>query len=241
METTGIKNFSRKKIDKLVEEKKKDFDFVKWISLIITMSGILFWMAGTAYESGYWHLLGADGSFIPRTFQRTALSGFIGPFEVWLYGAVILLGYALLLFFAVLISSSIHRPKVLPKIFIQIESWFDKKKTVDAATLKFPIILITIFMAIIVAIIPCLVIVGLAYKEGATQMNQEICNARTVKEFATSINLFDGTKVQGKFIGRSEKLSVLLNNKAISVITISDKPQVIDTTNVLEVLCKRKK
>ena len=65
-------------------------------------------------------------------------------------------------------------------------------------------------------------------------MDQEVCNARKVRKFGRQVNLADGTKLHGRFIGRSEKLSVLLGNKAISVITINDKPRVIAVTNALE-------
>lgn len=241
MKTQRIVSLSSNKNKNLVEEKKKDIDFVKWISLIITLSGVFFWVAGTGYESGYWYLLGADGSFIPRTFQRTALTGFIGPFKIWFVGVIGLLAYAMILFFLEFISITTYGAKTVTKILIPVENWFRKKNFAKSNTLKFPIILIVVCTTAFATIAPFLLIISLAYNEGRNQMDHEICDARIGKKFPTQINLFDGTKAQGKFIGRSEKLSVLLNDKTISVITVSDKPQVIDVTSVLAISCNVEK
>lgn len=70
-------------------------DLIKVFSFIITLLGILAWIAGAAYEDGYWGVPGLASGLAPNSIQETALIGFRAALRVWKHGIIILFMAAL--------------------------------------------------------------------------------------------------------------------------------------------------
>lgn len=213
---------------------KTGWDVVKWVPLIMSISGLFFWMAGTAYESGFWEPIGSDGAFISKSFQQVALTGFIGPIRIWLISALFFLATGVV----VLVPTIFLRiKKKNPKFLSKIDSWFEGGNTPKNDDMFVPAFTIMFggFSAIIIFLM--IVFLGISYQQGQESIKQKICTARKAKVFPSTAFLNDGIKMQGIFIGRSEKLSVLLNDKGIFVITVGEKPQLVDSTNTAGINC----
>lgn len=93
------------------------------------------------------------------------------------------------------------------------------------------------FISLVVT--PMIVWVVVAYKDGKTRATEQICRTRTAKSLPTVVNLADDNKLAGRFLERFEKLSVLLDRTSIYVITIGERPQLLDTTDVLHLKCPK--
>lgn len=214
---------------------KTGWDIVKWVPLIMSISGLFFWMAGTAYESGFWESTGSDGAFISKSFQQIALTGFIGPIRIWLISALFFLATGVVVLVTTFVFLRIKKKN--PKFPSKIDSWFEGGNAPKSDDMFVPAFTIMFggFSAIVIFLM--IIFLGISYQQGQESIKQKICTARKTKVFPSTAFLNDGSKMQGIFIGRSEKLSVLLNDKGIFVITVGEKPQLVDSTNTAGINC----
>ncbi|MFZ6731196.1 hypothetical protein ACO0LG_04650 [Undibacterium sp. Ji42W] len=217
---------------------KKELDFLKWATLIISLVAAGSWMTGSSFLAGYWNVAGWNGPITPLSFQQVAYFGFMGPLQNWFYGLLILLGFAV---YMILLSIRLNRDSRPPPnwLFTSV-TWIVKNFRLDASTAKPAAMAVAgIFSFTFFIFIPVVMWFYAAHIVGEKQFRDEICMARTKKIFPTSLKLFDGTTITGEFLERSEKVSVLLNNQAIYVATVGEKPQLLDTTSTLETKCNK--
>ncbi len=219
---------------------KKELDFLKWATLVLSLIVAGSWMTGSSFLAGYWNVAGWNGPITPLSFQQVAYFGFLGPLQNWFYGLLVLFGFAV---YVILISFRLNRGNSSPpKWLISVVTWVVKNIRLDASTAKpAAVAAAAIFSFAFFGLFPISIWFYAAHLTGEYQLRNEICKARTKKNFPTSLKLFDGTTIIGEFLERSEKVSVLLNSQAIYVVTVGEKPQLLDTTSVLDTQCNKPK
>lgn len=234
----------KKRMDKTTENKANNhlqWDVIKWITpIILSMIGLFLWVAGTAYEAGFWHFLGISNSPVSITFQRTAFSGLFGPISTWINALLIVSAYGAILFFIALFFSSIAQKKrPVPKFIAAIQKWLHETVSENPEVFNFSIFLIFFGFIGIFTILPLAAAVHFAHNEGIEYATKEICKAKTEKKLKSTIYLHDGRKVDGNFWERTEKFSILVNEKEILIVSVGDKPQILDTTSIVDVKCPK--
>lgn len=68
-------------------------------------------------------------------------------------------------------------------------------------------------------------------------MVAEACNARAAKNLNTVIKLGDGTKITGRMMEHSDKFALIIDQSAMSLVALGDKPQLVSTTSTLNMKC----
>jgi hypothetical protein len=68
-------------------------------------------------------------------------------------------------------------------------------------------------------------------------MVTEICDARAAKNLNTVIKLGDGTKITGRMMEHTDKLALIIDQSAISLVALGDKSQTVSTTSTLSFKC----
>lgn len=215
------------------------WDAIKWIPLVMSIVGVFFWITGTAYEEGFWSFISSDGFLIAKSFQQVALLGFVGPIQLWLAIVIFLSGMGLLLLATGAISLWLNLKSL--KIFSFLNSWLSKETVSNRNYVLFPTSVFLLGGISAIVIFLTIILAGGAYKMGKKNFAQRVCAIRKTTSFPSVVHLSDGSQIQGFFISRSEKISVLLNDKGIYVTTASSKPQLLDFTNTAGVNCETKK
>jgi hypothetical protein len=214
---------------------KNELDFLKCLALLMTILGTQAWIAGEAFNYGYWNAAHWSGPIISIPVQSVAFIGFIGPFYNWIVEAALL--FCLGPYIA-LISVRSKSQKVQQVIWAtSILEWLRKRFTVDAKTGKFAAVITWLAVALFgLTLFLAFWIVG-AVGQGKKLFNKQTCELRASKVLRTTIKLADGSKVSGRILDRSEHATVIMDGDAIYVLTAGEKPQLSDSTSVTDIKC----
>jgi hypothetical protein len=206
-------------------EDDKSFDLLKILGFIVTLLGILSWIAGAAFQAGYWGVPGLETGLTAKSIQQTALSGFIDAFHVWIK-AVIVMGLIAL----VLAPMGISRKKTSnsderPKRENAIKRWLRVNFTYDKST---GYVSVGIFSFAYVlgffVVMPMAFWALTAYFEGKIQFEKQICRLRSGETALTKITTDDGKKLSGYVIDRTENEALLLDSDFLHFLKMQDRP-----------------
>jgi hypothetical protein len=211
-------------------------DLLKSTALLITILGTLAWIAGEAFNQGYWGAAHHAGPISPISLQSMAFLGFVGPYKNWLWGvaAASMLGpYIALL--------SIERKNKSIQSFRWLASlrrWWKERFQFDKEILVFAIVLTLLGLLIFALIIlPLLAWVIGAAHQGSNTFVKQVCELRITRKLPTVIKLADGRQISGKILDRSDKLVIVMDGAAIQVLTVAEKAQLIDSTSLQDIKC----
>lgn len=212
---------------------------IKWNLSFVTLCGITAWLAGQAYNVGYWSVAGWNGPITRLSLQETAFMGFVGPIFNWLFVGLTAMGISAYMFALEFLSKlSLNKVSTPPRFLLKLRDWIQKQGKLDPTIKRLcATMMIAGFGFVFFVVIPIIMWVFAAYADGKTLATDQICRIRKAKSLPTVVNLADGNKLNGRFLERSEKLSVLLDRTSIYVITVGDRPQLLDTTDVRELKC----
>lgn len=220
---------------KPVLAQRNPIDLVKWFAFVVTLLGIQAWIAGEAYYSGYWSVLGLDGPFSPLSLQRTAFIGFLGVFTNWEVAAIVIGAMGLyVVFLAVGWEGEYNRGR--PRWIIKIRGWL-RKFTFDKSTGIFGGAIILMGVAFLCIALVLGLWMAAAYSAGANSIQTQICEMRKGKSVMTTAKLFDGTVISGLLMDRSDKFTAIMDAKSVQVLTVGDKQQLLYTIQIPKVKC----
>lgn len=221
------------------EVKTLNWELVKWaVPTIMSLIGLLLWIAGTAYEAGFWHFLGISDPPFSTSVRRTALSGLVGPISVWFNAFLCIIVSGLVFFLFALAAGAISlKVKKRPTIFNKAQVFFQRIFLQERETINFSFFLMVLGLMGALVILPLAGAIWFAHEEGISAARKEICKAKTEKNLKSTIYLSNGRKVQGNFWVRTEKLDILINRKAIFVVSAGEKQQILDSTNIEDINC----
>lgn len=216
-------------------------DPVKSIALALSLIGIAAWAAGTAYDQGYWSVVGWESPVNRRSLQDVAFVGFVGPIVNWFYACLYFICLGIYIFILEFVSAApVKVGKKPPRYFLELQNWIRKRKKFSPEVKKLCAVMFAGgigFGGLIV--LPFVMWVSAAYSDGRSHIKKDICYARSAKTFPTTIRLDGGGSLVGKILARSERISILIDKTFIYVIVIGEKSQVIDSTEIQSVECKQ--
>ena len=223
--TRNVQHYSPIKVEfkKPLKSEIVNFELLKWLGLLVPLLGTQAWIAGAAFEAGYWGVVGLDGPIVPKTLQQTALIGFIGAFPTWA-GAVMVIA----MFGAILGISTIsvkrNNSKEDPRIIQKIKAWVsrsffinDKKIGLTSVVIIFGAIAFFTFL-----LLPMAFWSLYAHQYGKNFFNQQMCSVQRGAYVRTTAQIAGGDTFQGLLIDRSDKFTVILGKSSIHVLTAGD-------------------
>ncbi|CAJ0867685.1 hypothetical protein R20233_01435 [Ralstonia sp. LMG 32965] len=217
-------------------------DPFKIVALLMTLTGIVAWVAGEAYTLGYWEAAHYPRGVAELSLQSLALRGFYGAYKCWTLGVLVVAGYGVLgLIPAVRVKRATPRKQGwLTRAAQRCRHWLVARFEFDAPYAVTGVLLLgTAIFYYGVIISPALVWVFGAYQQGRELLEKQACQARAGAT-PTSINLADGTTLHGHVIERSDKLIALLTKDAVVMVTDSEKGgHVVESTSLASISCSR--
>jgi len=114
----GKNTFKNEPRKKTIEQ-----DLFKWIALVITLIGIFAWVAGSAYDQGYWDATAWGGALSRKTVQDIAFDGFAGPMLNWIVAFLLVAGGVAYVFLMEYLSTFNFSKKNLARLnFLKIKN-----------------------------------------------------------------------------------------------------------------------
>lgn len=80
--------------------------------------------------------------------------------------------------------------------------------------------------------LPLIFWVNCASNAGRELFLKKTCEMRGGKPGRSELQLSDGTKLQGTFLERTDKLSIVINKDFIYVVSMGEKSRILDKTSV---------
>ncbi|WP_194712113.1 hypothetical protein [Noviherbaspirillum soli] len=215
---------------------KSPADPIKWITLAVTLIGISAWMAGESFHRGFWHLAGWDGPIEPISVQQTAYDGFVRTVDSWFYVSIWFVIVGVYVFF---LSAGPKKNYPAPAWLVKIVVWLKEHIHLEESTARFSgnLILSGLIFGVLI-VLPLIFWVNSASNAGRDLFIKQTCEMRNGRAGRTEVQLFDGTKLQGTFLERTDKLSVILNKEFIYVVSLGEKSRILDKTTVGTIPCK---
>lgn len=235
-----IKNrvpFSFNEYKKAVPPPFQQVDILKWLAFAISILGIQAWIAGTAFESGYWAISGLEGPFITKSLQQTALTGFIGPAKIWGYAslAAVAIGILLSLIAIKKKKSTKSEPQRISSLKAKLAQKFEYDKPLGLFGVK---LICGGYAFWIFIILPLLLWGTFAYCEGRDLFKKQACNVRAGIFANTQMNISENKIIKGRIIDRSEGLIAINDGFSIHVFTNKEKPSLIYSIALPLLECK---
>lgn len=216
---------------------KSPADPLKWITLAITLIGISAWMAGESFHRGYWRLAGWNGPITPLSIQQTAYDGFVRSVDSWFYVCVGIIVSGVYAFF---LAAGPKKTYPAPVWLVKIVNWLKEYIYLEESTARFSgNLILSGFLFAVLVVLPLIIWVSVASNAGQELFLKQTCEMRNGKTGFSVIELFDGAKLQGTFLERTDKLSVILNKDFIYVVSVSEKPRILDKTSISAISCKK--
>lgn len=215
---------------------KSPADPVKWITLAVTLIGISAWMAGESFHRGFWSLAGWDGPIEPISVQQTAYDGFVRIVDSWFYLSIWFVIVGIYVFF---LSAGPKKNYSAPRWLKKLTHWLKENIHLEESTARFSgnLILSGLIFGVLI-VLPLIFWVNAASNAGQALFLKQTCEMRNGKPGRSEVQLFDGTKLQGNFLERTDKLSVILNKDFIYVVSTGEKSRILDKTSVSTIRCK---
>lgn len=214
----------------------RQLDVLKWFAFGISILGIQAWIAGAAFESGYWANYGLDGPFISKSLQQTALQGFIGPFEVWLYAALFAVVVGALLMIMAINKKKTDKPAPGWVIALRekLKSKFEYDKKLGLVGFR---IILGGYVFLFFIVLPLILWSLLAYYEGKNLFKVEVCKIRSGTSINTQINLKNEKIIAGRIIDRSEKYFAMNDGFSLHIFNNGENPSLAYSITLPKIEC----
>lgn len=210
---------------------------VKGLPILITLIGIYAWIGGQAYLAGYWNAFGWDGPIVKLSLPETAFFGFSRTLSNWVGAVAFLLALGV---YGLLMELWTSRGVIeqLPRRPSRLESWIRQGKPIDATTKAVfaGSVLAGLFLGAMV-LGPLTAWVNSAIAEGKSDAREIVCHTRRTAVLPSTLILSDKSTLTGRFLERSDKLSVVIDRSNIYVVSAGDNPKILDKTNVGNFVC----
>lgn len=201
------------------EIKNETLDLTKWTAFFVAVLGAIFLGIGVMYRIAYWQDTGIDPSMLPFSTVELASLGYLTGVVPLLFVLGVLLALALFIY----ALNSIKYGWLKHKHFVE------KLGNVELS-IKF----------ILIAIVTLLYTIISSYmvkNMGNRAMQETICHVGKMSAFPSTFFLENGKSITGKTLARSDKLTVLVNHEGFHVITVGEKPRLLDTTRLPTTTC----
>ena len=218
-------------------------DPFKIVALLMTLTGIVAWVAGEAYTLGYWEAAHYPRGIAELSLQSLALRGFYGAYKCWTLGVLVVAGYGVLgLIPAVRVKRAAPRKQGwLTRAAQRCRHWLVARFEFDAPyAVTGGLLLGTAIFYYGVIISPALVWVFGAYQQGRELLEKQACQTRAGAA-RTILGLADGSVLKGNVIERSDKLKAVLTADAVVMVADGDKgARVVESTSLADIKCPTK-
>lgn len=215
-------------------------DPFKIVALLMTLTGIVAWVAGEAYTLGYWEAAHYPRGIAELSLQSLALRGFYGAYKCWTLGALVLAGYGVLgLIPAIRLKRTTPRKQGwLTRTAQRCRHWLTARFEFDAPYAVTGVLLLgTAIFYYGVIISPALVWVFGAYQQGRELLEKQACQTRAGAA-RTSLVLADGSVLKGNVIERSDKLMAVLTADAVVMVADGEEgARVVEKTSLASIRC----
>jgi hypothetical protein len=205
--------------------------FLRYSGVAILVIGVLLWLAGHAYNEGYWIAAQLPNDLISNSVHETMYVGFLSV-RNWIGAFFYGLGFS---FFLAVIS--IRRKRKIEHKRVASENFLQKRFEIDKSMFAFSAKMIIgscIFFLFIVS--AALWVVGAA-KQGSDLFRIRVCQIRAGADLPTKINLSDGRILQGRTILRSENYTALMNPEGLHVVDLRSSPRIIESVVFPDINC----
>ncbi|OCS43881.1 hypothetical protein [Ralstonia pickettii] len=216
-------------------------DPFKLVALLMTLTGVVAWVAGEAYMLGYWGAAHYPRNLSAMSLQSLALLGFYGAYRCWLWGiGAAALSGALIVLTAVRKKKAKREPNWLRRIAISIRRWWTENFEVDGSSAVPGVLLLgTAFCYYAILISPAVLWIFGAYHQGQQLLEKQACQTRAGTAL-TSMTLADGSMLWGNVIERSDKLIALLTKDALVMVADGDKgARLVESTSLANIECSK--
>lgn len=206
---------------KVTQEKT---DILKWLLFFISSLGILAWIAGAAYQAGYWGVVGLDGPLIPRSLQATALMGFIGSLTSWIYAPMVLLVLSVLILFLGIGLRRKENKNDTQVWLVKTRDWLSGRFSYDQSLGVFGLTGMAFSYGFLILLeIPLVVWSMSAYHQGEKLFKEDACEIRNGIKLGSRIKLAEGNSIEGRILDRSDKFVVISNGWAIYSVALDSQ------------------
>lgn len=214
---------------------KPSADPIKWITLAITFIGISAWVAGESFHRGYWRSAGWDGPLAPLSVQQTAYDGFVRAVDSWFYASMGFIVAGVYVFF---LAAGPKKTYPTPAWLAKLIKWLREHVHLEESTARFSgnLILLGICFGLFI-VLPLIFWVSAASNAGQALFLKQICEMRSGMLGRSLVELSDGTKLQGTFLERNDKLIVIVDKEFIYVVNVGEKTRILDRTSVSAIAC----
>jgi hypothetical protein len=210
------------------QEKTTGTTLFAYAGTAITILSILAWTAGHSYRTGYWDKADLPNSYFTSTIQETMFDS-INAVESWTSFVLILVISGLTLIFG---SIRPNKPKPLVKK-AKASRW-----KLDENMSFFGLSLAGIAYALLFGILGFAIWFWSAAQTGEQAYSKVVCSLRSAKDMPNVMLMADGTTLRGRIIGRADNVTLLVNREGLHVISIKQKPALIEIVPLPEVSCK---
>ncbi len=211
----------------------------KSLAIAVSIISIYAWVAGKSYAAGYWGLIGWDSSIVEPSVQATAYLGFVGPAGAWWWFVSFMFAVGVLGLVTELVISR-HPDQLASRPPSALGLWLKSRPKIDPMAITFfgGSLLVGLFFSAVV-LLPITVWVGLTHSSGRNAARFDVCAARALQVFPSELKI-NGEIKHGRFLERSDRLSILLDQTSVHVVTVGDNPRLLDTTSLAHILCAPK-
>ncbi|NMV41826.1 hypothetical protein [Ralstonia insidiosa] len=215
-------------------------DPFKIVALMMTLTGIVAWVAGEAYMLGYWGAAHYPRNLSAMSLQSLALLGFYGAYKCWMWGigAAALCGALIVLTSIRKKNKTEHEPNWPRRIASSIRTWWSKNFELDRSSAVPGVLLLgTAFCYYAILISPAVLWILGSHYQGKSLFETQACQVRAGAA-PTSITLADGSTLKGNVIERSDKLIALLTKDAVVMVADGEKGgRAVESTSLTNISC----
>ncbi len=206
-------------------EKGGTLDLSKWMVFLVTIFASLLFAGSVFFRNFYWSRTGIDPAMLPLSAIEMATLGFTRLFSIFIFTLIFVI-----IFIGILISlnfikhnrrdlNQTHQRLTLLQIELIVALWG---------------ILLLVYLVLAIYVVKI---------DAEKSLNKEVCEANKIyklkMKFPTTVYLENKEALSGKYLERTEKFGVLINQNGFYVITASEKPRVLDITDLPNVECDR--
>jgi hypothetical protein len=212
-------------------------DFTKWFGIVTSLAATFFLASSVAYRIGYWRNTGVDISLVQFSTIDLTFLGFINS----IYPSLYVLGLAFFWTIAIIIIEQFSKEKIYFRNLPKSPSF--SEGLLLSCVLAFLALVITVFTF------------NMVINQGSDDFSRTYCRTKLSNAFPTIVYLDNGQTLDGFVLARSEKVTVLMTKEkldaiaeknpekqntvvSVKVVSLGDKPRVLDSTKITSQTCK---
>ena len=189
-------------------------DWMKFSSVLISLLGVLSWIAGYAFELGFWRAAGWPGPLLSPPVPVVTLNGFIYAFHSWLLAMLSLP----LLAVGLLILRRVSQRKAV------IEAAPVSQK---ARLQSLPLALLCFGLGLLLPL--SLWVVG-AMEQGKDYFSQLSDNLGEHQQLPSRFSLASGGEIRGRILAQTERSVILLTPCGVTMLALGAPAQILSHT-----------